>query len=715
MSIQDFKDPLIIQWNTDDAGNKVSVRITNEQHKIVKNKCLLNQIPDIYNKVQITDMFEINNSQEITTASQYKVDYTSGEITFHSSQEAQTITIAQYYGRGCIYYLSSRIATELDNAGNVKETLADIFDKSKVVYKTPVASYSNIASTYSSPLIGWAVQVEDTGRFYRWDGTTWQYFQILHPTQLAQILTDMGDKTSLLTTIKTSIVNAINELYTKITIHLTNSAIYAKSSGLTGDGSTDDYSALNTLITSMGSNEREIYFSSGTYKIGTNITIPLNIKLKFAKGAMLTPTNGVTITINGSIEAGLYKIFDANITGKGTITGSPKITCAYPQWFGAVADGTTNDAPSFNAALTFFDVVEVPNKHGDGYYIGSEVTIGLNKHLIGGNDCILKMGANRLFKLTASYCSIKGFYINAVNTTGESHAVFYFDSSLVDIVKVRIENIEVWDAYAVFRDANSTYKILDCYAKDIIVKRPRNTPVKLYDFFAANHFDKLFIDLTYNVGTPTFEAFRMEGIEGVRLTECDALGFGSLGVGNANSHGFVFANCSAIWVINSMTDTLGGHGFYFDNCNHVNIDQVTSSLCGGYQFYFNVCNFIQGTDIYALGRNLETWKPASKHGIYIKDCVQPPQMTNIKAIYNTGSGIYVENCNSGLYTTIKSTDNTGIGIEEAGTSNYNLFSTATSFTNVGGSGKLVGANSHITNWIPNSGTYLADTAGAGTI
>jgi hypothetical protein len=216
MAIQDFNDPLIIQWNTDEAGNKISVQVTNEEHKIVKNKILLNQIPDLFHKVQINSLYEIKNNQQITAINQFKVDYTTGQVIFHSDKESQTITITQYHGRGIIYYSSDRIWVELDNAGNVKETLADIFDKSKVVYKTPVATYANITTTYPSPVIGWAVQVEDNGRFYRWDGTTWVYFQILHPTQLATLLTDMGDKVNLTTTIKTSIVNAINEIVGKI-------------------------------------------------------------------------------------------------------------------------------------------------------------------------------------------------------------------------------------------------------------------------------------------------------------------------------------------------------------------------------------------------------------------------------------------------------------------------------------------------------------------
>jgi hypothetical protein len=309
LAIQDFNDSLVIQWNTDDAGNKISVQITNEEHKVVKNKILLNQIPDLFYKVQISGLFEIKSNQQITATNQFKVDYTTGLVTFHSSKEAQTITVTQYYGRGIIYYSSERIYTQLDNAGNVKETLADIFDKSKIVYKEPIATYADLATTYPSPNIGDAVQIEDTGRFYRWDGSAWKYVQILTPTQVSTILTEMGDisyletddKTdivtainenhnkigilpNLLTTIKTSIVNAINEIFNRIISH----RVDAKHPPIgfvaaTGDGVTDDTEALLAISTYAINNDIQFYIPKGTYRItGTCIHALKSCKIRGA-------------------------------------------------------------------------------------------------------------------------------------------------------------------------------------------------------------------------------------------------------------------------------------------------------------------------------------------------------------------------------------------------------------------------------------------------
>lgn len=138
-----------------------------------------------------------------------------------------------------------------------------------------------------------------------------------------------------------------------ISTYLTNRTTWnifynAKSEGLTGDGTTDDYADLSTLITTtINGEEATIIFSPGTYKIGTSITIPSNVTLFLTKGAKLSPDSGKTITINGPIEAGIWQIF----TGSGIIAGSPKVDALYPQWWGAVGDGTTDDTTEIQAAI----------------------------------------------------------------------------------------------------------------------------------------------------------------------------------------------------------------------------------------------------------------------------------------------------------------------------------------------------------------------------
>ena len=125
-----YNDPVIIKWHKDGQGNKISLQIINEEHVIVKRQITLMQIPDPFNSVEINDMIElkgIDKNKEIESANQFKVDYSTGLVTFHSDLEAANITVDKYYGRGIIYYPSSRIYTKAQD-GNVVETLGDILE-----------------------------------------------------------------------------------------------------------------------------------------------------------------------------------------------------------------------------------------------------------------------------------------------------------------------------------------------------------------------------------------------------------------------------------------------------------------------------------------------------------------------------------------------------------------------------------------------------------
>lgn len=112
------------------------------------------------------------------------------------------------------------------------------------------------------------------------------------------------------------------------------SIVYILSQYGVGDGTTDDYAAINSLLTTIGSTEATIAVTVD-FRLGSSITFPANVTLWFLQGGVLKPDSGKTVTINGPIEAGLYQIFS------GVIVGAPKVGCVYPQWWGASGSANT--------------------------------------------------------------------------------------------------------------------------------------------------------------------------------------------------------------------------------------------------------------------------------------------------------------------------------------------------------------------------------------
>lgn len=127
-----------------------------------------------------------------------------------------------------------------------------------------------------------------------------------------------------------------------------NGVIYnVKSYGAKGDGATDDAAKIADAITAASVNGGIVYFPTGTYIVGSAITFPSNVTAEFSNGAKLSINTGITVTINGPIDAGLYQIF----SGAGTIAGSPKVDRYYPQWWGAKGDGVTDDTVAIQSAI----------------------------------------------------------------------------------------------------------------------------------------------------------------------------------------------------------------------------------------------------------------------------------------------------------------------------------------------------------------------------
>lgn len=123
---------------------------------------------------------------------------------------------------------------------------------------------------------------------------------------------------------------------------------------LVGDSVADDRNALDTLVNVTMQPDGGELDIVGVPRIGSNLSIPKNVRLIFRNGAYLAPDLGVTVTYNSSVGAGLYKIFGG---GGNILFGSGAVPFIRVEWFGALHDGVTDDIAAFNKAKAAMPLV----------------------------------------------------------------------------------------------------------------------------------------------------------------------------------------------------------------------------------------------------------------------------------------------------------------------------------------------------------------------
>ena len=117
-----YNDPIVISWNVDENGNKVSVSVANEQLRVINGKAVLNGLPDEQYRVTISGYVEKNIRETLINANEFKVDYLHGFIFFHESVGDITL-YANYYSRGIWQIPVSKVWVNLDINGNIVQTM----------------------------------------------------------------------------------------------------------------------------------------------------------------------------------------------------------------------------------------------------------------------------------------------------------------------------------------------------------------------------------------------------------------------------------------------------------------------------------------------------------------------------------------------------------------------------------------------------------------
>lgn len=403
-------------------------------------------------------------------------------------------------------------------------------------------------------------------------------------------------------------------------------------------------------------------------------------------------------------------------------------------WFGAVGDGITSDYAAFSAAILSHNTILIPYYNSTGvaavWYINSTLDLTNGKTItstdlgIGRRPCI-KQGANVLFDVKGSNVTITGLRFDLSRQTSEAHSVIRFRTDLTSVSATRIKNIRLghsesedglalYGGYAFLRDMNSTYYLVDTMVEDVVGFGFKNSPIKLYDAFASNDFKKVVFDYTRHTSMSSHYAFAFDGFAGLVFEDCIVQGWGAATTPVAANGGFSLTNGAAlIFKGNNRADTLGSKGFYFNNINGIEGNHIVGSLCADTQIHFEGVINLNIGNVWAIGRNEQSYAPSAKHGIYCYN-VNGGLLSNFLSKVNTGSGLAVENSVTMRFSIGNTSYNTRYGVEELGTSNYNAFDGISMAGNAINNGVTVGANTQRVNIFVNSGAVLTSTIGAGT-
>lgn len=110
-------------------------------------------------------------------------------------------------------------------------------------------------------------------------------------------------------------------------------------------GSTSDV-VLAALLADLGSTVATATLSDETHNLAADTTIPANVGIQAVQGTLLKPASGKTLTLDGTLDAGPYQIFDLSAGGSVTLSAGAARRI-YPEWVGAKADNSTDNATPF--------------------------------------------------------------------------------------------------------------------------------------------------------------------------------------------------------------------------------------------------------------------------------------------------------------------------------------------------------------------------------
>jgi hypothetical protein len=174
--------------------------------------------------------------------------------------------------------------------------------------------------------------------------------------------------------------------------------VSVKDFGAVGNGTANDTAAITAAYAAA----KEIYFPAGLYLVSSNLTIPAGKVVTLNASAAFTVASGVTLKIYAQVNGNPDSY---HFQGSGSVRGVAEV---YPEWFGAVGNGTTDDIAAFQKTAACVK---------DDGSVSAKTTIRLrDKFYLLGNTWTVEPTANRSIDIIGTGTLIGGSRLLSATT-----------------------------------------------------------------------------------------------------------------------------------------------------------------------------------------------------------------------------------------------------------------------------------------------------------
>ncbi|MBN6889893.1 parallel beta helix pectate lyase-like protein/pectate lyase-like protein [Cytobacillus horneckiae] len=183
----------------------------------------------------------------------------------------------------------NNLANDMNNfIENVSEDAFDkVVDAAKLEWLPPVNTFSDLSTNYPDATIGKTSWVRDSGKTYRYNGSSWIEIQDFIP-------------------------DAINEVDYRLSAEIKEISINVKTLGAIGDGVYDDTLAIQSALdTAKEVGQVNIIIPAGEYKVTKKLIIYKNTNIKMSSSTTIKRSHNASILQNGE-NGSVYYGYEGN-------------------------------------------------------------------------------------------------------------------------------------------------------------------------------------------------------------------------------------------------------------------------------------------------------------------------------------------------------------------------------------------------------------------